>query len=268
MKIACSTIGYTEKSLAEALQRISSLGFKYVDLLMVENWAHINPSEIAKAPQQHATQVSELLDRYALTAIGINGNVSASLTSQAPTEIKSNQNQAEGLIRFAHQLSISLVVLQPGSVSEGAEFDTAMDASVDALRAMALVAEKYGITLAIEAHVNSLAEKYDDALHFVEAVPGLKLAYDPSHFVMVGYELPSSEVLLPDVAHVHLRNAVRGNFQASMADGILDFGWVLDALDRHGYAGAVAIEYLDGRDVDIEPEILALKELLGSRYRI
>jgi sugar phosphate isomerase/epimerase len=266
MKIAGSTISYTRKNLAEALGGIASLGFKYVDLLMMENWAHINPSEIAEDPQKQAEQVGDLLNQYHLTAIGINGNVSRLLNSPVPAEIESNQKQATGLIRFAQMLSIPVVVLQPGRVSGEIGADAAMEASIRALGSMVSIAVEHGVTLTIEPHINSLAEKYDDALRFVNAVPGLKLAYDPSHFVMADYNLAASEVLLPHTAHVHLRNAVVGNFQAPMAEGILDFEWVLAALERNGYSDAIAIEYIDGRNTAIEPDILALKQLLEIRY--
>lgn len=117
MKIACSTTAYTQKPLEDALRNIASLGFRYVDLLMMEGWAHINPSEIAETPQRYAERVGDLLQKNNLTAIGINGNVSHPLTSQAPAEIQRVQRQAEGLIQFAQSLSIPIVVLQPGRAS-------------------------------------------------------------------------------------------------------------------------------------------------------
>ena len=264
MKIACSTIAYTKTPLEDALRNIADLGFRYVDLLMMEGWAHINPSEIAEVPRRHATQVGHLLEKNNLTAIGINGNVSHPLTAQAQSEVQEVQKQAEGLIQFAQSLSIPIVVLQPGRASAEVGVDAAMDASIRSLRSIVSIAQAHNITLAIETHVDSLAERYDEALHFVNAVPGLKLAYDPSHFVTAGYDLAASEVLLPHTAHVHLRNAVRGNFQASMKEGILDFEWVLDALDRNNYTHPIAIEYIDGRNTEIEPDILALKTLLES----
>ena len=49
-----------------------------------------------------------------------------------------------------------------------------------------------------------------------------------------------------------------------MEEGILDFEWVLDALDRNNYMQPIAIEYIDGRNTEIERDILALKTLLES----
>ena len=63
-------------------------------------------------------------------------------------------------------------------------------------------------------------------------------------------------------AHVHLRDAVAGNFQVPMGEGILDFEWIISALKRNNYTGTVAIEYIDHRGWDIVPDILALKQML------
>ncbi|PIY41325.1 MAG: hypothetical protein COZ06_26865, partial [Armatimonadetes bacterium CG_4_10_14_3_um_filter_66_18] len=71
---------------------------------------------------------------------------------------------------------------------------------------------------------------------------------------------------LPRTAHVHLRNAVQGNFQAPMDKGTLDFAWVVEQLKAHGYDRALAIEYLDGREdmPTVSADIVQLKELLLS----
>ena len=76
------------------------------------------------------------------------------------------------------------------------------------------------------------------------------------------YELLESESLLPYTAHVHLRDAVAGNFQVPMGEGILDFEWIISALKRNNYTGAIAIEYIYHRDWDIVPDILVLKQML------
>ena len=98
MKIACSTTAFTQKPLSEALQNIADIGFKYVDLLMMENWAHINPSEIAKDPQKYSAEVGDLLRKNNLIAVGINGNVSHPLSSQVQAGIESNRKRASEMI--------------------------------------------------------------------------------------------------------------------------------------------------------------------------
>jgi len=265
MKAACSTAGFTKLLLEDALRDIRGLGFDFVDLLMMEGWAHINPSELVADPVSKARQVAETLRENELTAIGINGNVSSPINSPDPEHQRQNRAELEALAIFAKDMGIPVVVLQPGHVDPDRGLDKSQEASVKALREMTDIARKYNRTLAIETHVGSVAEKYEDTLKMVDAIPGLKLAYDPSHFIMTEQRLADSEPLLNHTAHVHLRNAVVGNFQAAMDKGVLDFDWVLGALERHGYKGCVAIEYIDGReDYDIKEQIAKLKSIIEN----
>jgi sugar phosphate isomerase/epimerase len=265
MKAACSTAGFTKLPLDDALQNIRGLGFDFVDLLMMEGWAHINPSELVADPVSKARRVAEMLKENELTAIGINANVSSAINSPDPEHQKQNRAELEALAIFARDIGIPVVVLQPGHVDPDRGLEKSQEASIKALREMADIARKYDRILAIETHVNSVAERYEDTLKMVDAITGLKLAYDPSHFVMTEQKLADSEPLLHHTAHVHLRNAVVGNFQAAMDKGILDFDWVLGALKRHGYKGCVAIEYIDGReDYDIEEQIAKLKSIIEA----
>ena len=71
--------------------------------------------------------------------------------------------------------------------------------------------------------------------------------------------------MLEYTTHVHLRNAVVGNFQAPMDEGILDFDWVLNALKTRGYNGHISIEYIDGSEgYDLKEQIVILKKLIEA----
>ena len=144
--------------------------------------------------------------------------------------------------------------------------ESAFNASIEALRRVVDVAGPKGITIAVETHSGSLAETYNSALRFVSAVPGLKLAYDPSPFVKANLGIDESRVLIPHAAHVHVRNAMSGNIQAHMAEGSLDFALLFEALDAAKYSRTISIEYLDNRDEDILADVVALKALLDTRY--
>jgi sugar phosphate isomerase/epimerase len=266
MNIACSTTAFTRLPLEDALSRISALGFTHVDLLMMENWAHINPSELTADPGSQVRRVNSLLRGYNLKAAALNANVSAPMTSREPEAVSRILNEGRTLVDFAKGIKAGVVVLQPGSVRDGEEAEDAFQASASVLRELAAYAKSRNITLAIESHSGSLAEQYTAAMRFVAEVAGLKIAYDPSHFVKVGLELEGSRALLAHSAHVHLRDAVNGDFQAPMGRGTLDFMWVFEAIDASGYRGAISIEYLDNKDADILKDVSTLKSLLEARY--
>ncbi len=265
MKAACSTTGFTRLPLEDALKNIRDLGFDYVDLLMMENWAHINPSELVSDPVSRAKQVADMLQANSLTAIAMNCNLSSPLNTPDPERQKTNLAEMEALVIFAENIGVRIIVLQPGPVNADLGLEKSQEASISALRDMVKIADEQQKELAIETHVGSVAEEYEDALKMVEAAPGLRIAYDPSHFVMKELVLAESEPLIEYTAHVHLRNAVPGNFQAAMNVGILDFDWVLNTLRKHGYTDCISIEYLDGRaDYDIEEQITQLKRVIEA----
>jgi sugar phosphate isomerase/epimerase len=266
MNIACSTTAFSMIPLEDALSRIAALGFSYVDLLMMENWAHINPSELAEDPQGRARSTVALLRRFGLKAVALNANVSGSLTATSAGRVEQNLLEIRALVDYGKIVGASVVVVQPGSVSGESEAEGAFQASASILRSATEYADSKGLTLAIEAHSGSLAERYKDAIRFVTEVPGLKIAYDPSHCVMADLGLEGSLDLLPHSAHIHLRDAVKGNFQAPMGEGELDFMWVFEAIDTSGYSGAISIEYLDNREADILQDVSSLKKLLEARY--
>ena len=170
MEVTCSTIGFTRKPLPNALQDIADLGFRYVDLLMMGNWAHLNPSQVVDNPEEHADYVQRLLKQNNLTATAINGNVSQAMNSTSFADIENNLRQAEGLIRFANALSIPVVVFQPGS-SSIESFEKEISASIETLSEITSIADRYGVQIAIETHINSLAERYQDALFFYRKCP-------------------------------------------------------------------------------------------------
>ena len=265
MKAACSTAGFTQLPLKDALQNINELGFDFVDLQMMENWAHINPSELVSDPASKAKQVAKMLKANDLTAVGINSNLSSPINTIDPERQKKNLAELKALAIFAENLGIPVIVVQPGHIDPDRGLEKSREASIKALQDMVEIAKGYKKEIAIETHVNSVAEKYEDALKMVEAAPGLKLAYDPSHFVMQELKLSDSEALIDHTAHAHLRDAVVGNFQAEMGKGLMDFDWVLNALKRHNYKGYISIEYIDGRnDYDIKEQITKLKKIIEA----
>jgi sugar phosphate isomerase/epimerase len=76
-------------------------------------------------------------------------------------------------------------------------------------------------------------------------------------------------VLAPMAAHVHLRQARPGALQAKLEHGTLNFAAMLATLDRHGYAGHLAIEYvhqdyMDTLHDDVLSETIKLRDLVHN----
>lgn len=267
--IACSTLVRSTRPLEEALRFIAQAGFRHVDVAALPGWAHVEPSEIAENASAGSRNLNTLLQSSSLKPVAVNGGTEHQLTSLLPDQQEKNLKQARALLHMSADIRAPVLVLQPGTreTDQKEWLQRAFEASAEVLSEIVQQAKRFRVTVAIEAHSGSLAERYEDAIRFVTRVPGLKLAFDPSHFIMNGMDLDGARVLLPHTAHVHLRNAVRGDFQAGMNVGSLDFMHLFEMFDTAGYDRAISVEYLDNRGTDVTNDVLALKTLLETRYK-
>ena len=143
------------------------------------------------------------------------------------------------------------ITLQPGQVLDGIEPDVQFATMREHLAALADLRGDRTLTIGLEGHAHTLIEKPDAAIAMIESLwPAVGYTYDPSHPELQGIPLPQTEPLLDWTCHVHIRNASLDHMQDTMADGTLDVAWVVDALRRHGYGGAVTIEYFNDFDPD------------------
>jgi sugar phosphate isomerase/epimerase len=92
----------------------------------------------------------------------------------------------------------------------------------------------------IEPWAGSIIDSAEKIRAFLAEAPGTRLLLDTGHVANWG-EDPAE--LIPLAGHIQLRQAARGVPQSD--EGDIDFSQFLAALDRHGYAGALSVEYFD-----------------------
>jgi sugar phosphate isomerase/epimerase len=267
--IACSTLGFTKMKLGIAAEKIAELGFDYVDLAMFHNWAHIDPAHLANdpdGPEARAQGVASLFQLNGLQCVAVNASLSGGYNDDKPT-IEQNLREFDAIARFAQTARIPVICLSAGGIQQGVAIEQQIAKVAEHLKRLVDIASDMQVALTVETHSGSVAEEYDHALALVEAVPGLGLTWDPSHFIMKQLDVAASEKLLARAKHVHVRDAIAGSFQAPFGKGQLDLDWFAAALIRANYKGAVAIEYIDSHEErDITGDITALQRALRERF--
>ncbi|MBL7199699.1 MAG: sugar phosphate isomerase/epimerase [Anaerolineae bacterium] len=266
--IACSTGIRSTKSLEEACRLIHELGFRFVDPLAMEGW-HIKPSRILEDPAREAEGARELLNRYGLQCAALNLGFAHPFTRCSPTEHETNLQVVRGACLLARSLGTTVITVGTGGM--GAEDrETVVERVSERLREVVAIAAEAGRTVALETHAGSIGVYPEAAREILSRCPGLKITYDPSHYI--AEEIPIGETLdlLAHTAHVHLRNARVGHFQETMAKGLLDVPWVVDRILDAGYEGAVSIEYIEdcgaiAEGYEVRDEVLALREILAAK---
>lgn len=266
MYVSCSCLVCAKKdypTVEDALAKVRELGFGSFDLDAFENWQHVNPSELAAGGSAAVERLAAAIAASGLRAGSFNCGMSRPISEADAGAFEQYKREFAALLDLAKRVGCANLTIQPGSAGESDDdADALLKLVAERAAELCAMARPRGISVGLEAHQGSLLEKPAAALRMAaELCPAVGITYDPSHLVMQGIALPEAEALLDHAVHVHVRNASRGNMQATMADGTVDFAWLVAALKRRGYQGPLAIEYFNAFDADFT-NTLALRDLL------
>jgi sugar phosphate isomerase/epimerase len=265
MYISCSGIGCDGKNyptIQETIAKLKDVGFRSFDLDAFENWQHVSPSVLAEGDDQWVEAFISTVSETSMNVSSFNCGLSKALCDPEPEAFTQCKKEFMALLDLARAVGCPNLTLQPGERIEGIEDKQMISALKTHLAELAEPAQESGISLGVENHYGSVVENPDVILEVVAPLwPAVGLTYDPSHFVMQDISLPEYEPLLARTTHVHVRNASTGKMQDTMENGTVDFEWLIPALERNGYDGAVTIEYFSAFDKDFTTS-LVLRDLL------
>ncbi|WP_308636364.1 sugar phosphate isomerase/epimerase family protein [Paenibacillus silvisoli] len=266
--VACSTSVRCGSSFEEALAAISAAGFRYVDILSIDGWVHVNTSALVtdQGLTQEIGRTKQLLDRYQLIPAATNSGVSPQLHDRSPEAIERRKAETIGLANWMKALGISFAAIQPRQPDRSRPWQEMQDDCIASLREQLAVAKQEGISMALEFHVNSPFETMEQCLRLMEQLPEMPLVYDPTHFVMQGIPLEETFAFLDRAAHVHLRDAAPDNMQVRLGEGLVDTGLILEELKRRGYQGGFSIEYLETGDFDVMQDAAQLYDRIQASF--
>lgn len=265
VQVSCSCLVCDRReypTVRDALAKIAELGFAAFDLDAFENWQHVSPSRLADDEANGADRLVETISASALTVSSFNCGMSRSLADPDADAFAQYKREFLALLDLASRVSCPNLTVQPGGPREGYDDDTLRELVATRLSELSRHASQRGITVGVEAHHGSLLERPEAAVELIGRLwPAVGLTYDPSHFVIQEIPLQDTEPLLDHTVHVHVRNAAPGKMQETMEDGVVDFAWLVGALEARGYDAALAIEYFNGFDVDFRNTRVLREEL-------
>jgi len=259
MNLACSTLSFDAVPLAVAVQRIVELGFEAVDLACIDRWAHVSPWDIVEEATAPAQQIKQIQQDTGTRLVALNCGYELRRPEQ-------EQSLVEALCTFARELGVGVVSIP----APAAGVD--MEQAARRLARLNKTAEQMGRTLCVETHLGRLTETPAGAAALAEAVPGLALTLDASHFLAKGIAETEWRALYPLVRHVHLRDAGGPNrqLQTRWGEGDMPLEALVQGLAEAGYQGALTVEYIRpeklglSEDYPLEVEIRALRDRLRA----
>ncbi len=239
LHIACHAWAYNNLPLEEAVGTIARLGFRYIDL---GSGPHLDVRQAAARPQAEAERILGLLAAFNLQITDLY-LLLPHINAPDPARREAHLALFQRLIPFAVALGTPGITVTPGVLqSDGAAHSLAR-AVPSLLRMVAAVAET-DLRLSFEPHMDSVAQRPEQALLLLEAVPGLSVTLDYAHFAAQGIVRREILPLLEHVAHVHVRQARRGKLQTAHDMGTIDLIQLVEDLHRVNYRGALTVEYM------------------------
>ncbi len=252
MYVACSTLCFAQHPLNRTLRLIGELDFSKVDVAIQENGTHLKPSQVAEDVGLAAQKI----------------RIGPSLTPGAfHVRIETNdprqyQEQLKAICRLARLSTVSTVTIPASPTGTNFEEET------ERLKPLVQMAQTEGIILTLATHMGTMAEIPETAVELCEAVPGLGLTLDPSHFLIGPHQGKSFDCVYPYVRHVHFRDTGPRpeQFQVKVGQGQIEYGKIITSLSRAGYERLLTVDIHDIPDAPfvMEAEVRKLKYLLES----
>ncbi len=248
MEFTCTSFSFPLLTFEQSLHQIALLGIGAVDLGAHLEGTHLSPEAIEADPQGQAERV-----KHAIAATGLaiadlfptfgRGFRDRPINTPDPDLRAANRRRFAALVGFCQAVGCPGVTLLPGVIWPDLGPGRSFALAVAGLTECVEVGRAAGLRVSIEPHLESVVEEPERALALVEAVPGLRLTLDYSHFIAAGLPPERVHPLIPHVGHFHARQAAPGHLQAVRDAGTIDFADLVRRLRASGYDGYLCIEY-------------------------
>jgi sugar phosphate isomerase/epimerase len=271
IRLGCHLWSFGGCTVAEAAAITRALGLGCLDL---GNGRDLDPAYIAAHRREEADRFKRIGDQAGIEFIDCFPQVSQDgmpFTNNHPdgTQRERCRDIWRGFFPFASDIGLSGVTLSPGRYWEGEPAQAGFDRAAEELRWAVAEGYRHGIAVRIEPHIESVTWCPELVLAMLDAVPGLTITLDHSHFIFHGLPYEQIAVLHPYASHWHARQARSGEAQSRGPAGQIDFARIIQDLQLRGYSGVVCLEYVHGAwlqqdRVDTLTETVALRDELRA----
>lgn len=240
MKISLCTITFSELPLEEVLDIAAEYGFDGVEV-----WG--------KAPH-----IPDIYDPDYVKAIpGMvreRGLEIISFGSYVDPLMEDYQKHWDLAFRIAQDLETEIMRVWSGGGASKDVTPESKAAIISRLKEMTEKAEQQGIILATEMHANRFTDTADTILELLNAVdhPNLRTYYQPRFAPDADDPYEAARMIGEYVVNVHAQN-VKPTSDGKMsscgiAEGIVDYGKVVQILKSKGFNGCLEVEFVYGKD--------------------
>jgi len=271
IRLGCHLWSFGGCTVAEAAAITCALGITCLDL---GNGRDFDPAYIAAHRHEEAERMLRIRQEIGIEFVDCFPQVSEGglpFTNNHPDPAVRERYREiwRSFFPFAAEIGLHGVTFSPGRYWKGESQQASFDRGVAELRWAVDEGTKYGLMVRIEPHIESITWRPELVLEMVEAVPGLSLTLDHSHFIFHALPYEQIAVMHPYGSHWHARQARSGLAQSRGPAGEIDFARIVEELRERQYQGVICLEYVHGGwlnqdNVDCISETVALRQVLQT----
>ena len=244
MKLGANSVLFGAYDMETAFKYLAMAGYDGIEIsaiqrmsehLVLDNWQEIAP------------QIKALAKTYEL----------ALLAMEQPSRDPETMEKA---MQAAVESGIPIINCGPGGKSDD---EASLEQSINELGDLSRMAEKYGVTLCVKAHVGASIYNTPTTLKVMEAISSsaFGIDMDPSHIHRADENpVEAISAVISRVKHVHIRDC-KGRQQGpgspemqANGRGDIDLVGYIRVLHEHGYTGPLNLEVIGTKAQDYSLE--------------
>jgi sugar phosphate isomerase/epimerase len=253
MKLGANSVLFGGYDMETAFKMLAMAGYDGIELsaidgmsehLVLDRWRELVPG------------IKALAQTYKLELLAM----------EQPSQ---DPGRMEKAMQAAAELGVPVINCGPGGKTDE---PGSLQQSVDSLGNLVKMAEKYGVTLCVKAHVGAAIYNTPTTLQVMKAItsPAFGIDMDPSHIHRAGENpVEALAAVISRVRHIHIRdckgrqqNPGRPEDQAN-GRGDIDLLGYIRVLHEHGYTGADDLEVIGAKQYSLEQCCIIAAESRG-----
>lgn len=267
IELGCHKWTIPAATCLEAARLTRALDLECLDL---GNAPDLDPAYIAEHPDEEAARFNRIKAATGIRFVDCFpqwGEPAFSNNSPDPTVRAAYRRIWQGFFSFAAAIGLQGLSLSPGRYWPGEPAALGFERAAEELRWAVAEAANHDLMLRIEPHITSVVWTPSLTVELCQAVPGLTLTIDHSHFIFHGIDYDEIALMHPFGSHWHARQACPGEAQSRFEQGEIDFARIVADLKQSGYQGVICLEYVHGAwmhqdNVDCLTETIKLRDQL------
>lgn len=237
MKLGANSVLFGGHDLATAFQHLAMAGYDGIELSAIDGMSeHL----VLDRWQEIVPQIKQLSKEYNLELLAMEQ------PSQDPVRM-------EKAFQAAVEAGIPIVNCGPGGKTGD---EATFQQSIDSIGRLSVMAEKYGVTLCVKAHVGAAIYNTPTTLRLMEAItsPNFGVDMDPSHIYRSGENpVEAISAVISRVKHVHIRDCKGRQMNPGKPEdqangrGDIDLLGYIRVLHQAGYTGPLNLEVIGAK---------------------